>query len=396
MRVYQRTRRRDDPVYHQRCLDLQTMWRIRHWAKDPESNSWVRHAENQTIEPSWRLRLHAWQDGRCYVCNKPSERMTIEHLVPRSRNGPTVKQNIVYSCTSCNYSRQHRMWGPEWKPDSVESTTSGFILSYSTIYSALSDAGLRVKKDIDGGFVISGPGDTTRKFYVLSTFACSERNPGSGNGRILMRLQNESAGSIVVFDYEWYARSAAITNMLRSKTGIAGTRTGARSLSLSEIDSATATDFLNTHHAMGAVNASHRIALTDGSRVIGLGMFADRGDVFECVRLAFSGHVAGGMSRIMTELRRRHGDKPISSYIDTRYADGAGHETIGFTHEGQTPETYMWVFPDRLQHQRYLSNDNKMSRNLIWFDPELSREENIAANGVFRVWTRPRLRMILR
>ena len=124
-------------------------------------------------------------------------------------------------------------------------------------------------------------------------------------------------------------------------------------------------------------------------------MFADRGDVYECVRLAFAGHIPGGMSRILTELRRRYERKPISSYIDTRYADGAGHESIGFMREGTTPETYMWVFPDRMQHQRYLSNDNKMSRNLIWFDPELSREQNIAANGIFRIWTPSRLRMML-
>ena len=147
---------------------------------------------------------------------------------------------------------------------------------------------------------------------------------------------------------------------------------------------------------MGAVSASHRIALTDGNKIVGLGMFADRGEVYECVRLAFAGHVPGGMSRIITSLRRNYEHKPISSYVDTRYADGAGHETIGFTYEGMTPETYMWVFPDRMQHQRYLSNDNKMSRNLIWFDPASSREQNITANGVFRVWTPGRIRMLYR
>ena len=394
-RDYQSTRRSEDPVFHQRCLDLQSMWRIRKWAKDPQSDSWIRHVENQSILPAWRARLRIWQDKRCYVCNAVSDRLTIEHLVPRSRGGPTVTQNITYSCRSCNFSRQHRIWGPEWNPAAVEPAYDGFMVRYLTISAALKDAGLGGRLDSDGGFILESGHRPPRKLYVLSTFSCSERNPGSLGGRFASALRAAETTSVIVFDSEWYSRQAAIINMLRSKMGIAERRIGARSLSVVSVAPAAAAEFLRSRHAMGSVDGSFRVGLTDGSRLAGVGVFADRGDVYECVRLAFDGHVAGGMSRIMTGLWRAHGRKPISSYVDTRYADGAGHESIGFTSQGRTPESYLWVFPDRMQHQRYLSNDNKMSRNLIWFDPLLSREENIKANGIFRVWIPGRSRFLL-
>jgi hypothetical protein len=85
----------------------------------------------------------------------------------------------------------------------------------------------------------------------------------------------------------------------------------------------------------------------------------------------------------------------VTSFIDTRYATGGGHDTIGFKATGRTPETYLWVLPDRVQHQRYLSNDNKMSRSLLYFNPEVSREDNIRANGIFRVWVPGRISMSL-
>lgn len=120
---YQRNRRATDPVFHRRCLDQQTMWRVRNWAKDSESEAWIRRVEDQDIDPTWRRRMHGWHAGRCYVCNNPCDDLTIEHVVPRSRGGPTVRQNIVLSCPSCNYSRQDRMWGAEWMPRESAMTT---------------------------------------------------------------------------------------------------------------------------------------------------------------------------------------------------------------------------------------------------------------------------------
>ena len=393
---YQRERRASDPEFHQRLLTAQSMWRIRHWAKDPQSNSWIRHLENQSIDPVWRQRLHVWQDNRCYMCNKKDNNMTIEHIIPRSRSGPTVKQNIVYTCSSCNYSRRALIWGTEWQPRNVDTSLTDLTVTYKTISHALREAGLEAAENGRGGFRIhSDKRASSRDLYILSTFAASERNVSSRDGRFACILRDADPNAIILFDYEWYARAKAVLNMLRSKMGIAEKGIGARELSVVEVSAEDATVFLRDHHVMGAVDAPFRIGLANGEMLCGVGLFADHGDSYECVRLAFRGHVPGGMTRIIQGLRRLHGNRPVTSFIDTRYATGAGHGTVGFTYEGRTEETYLWVLPDRVQHQRYLSNDNKMSRNLLYFNPDLPREKNIRANGIFKVWVPPRAKMLL-
>ena len=224
---------------------------------------------------------------------------------------------------------------------------------------------------------------------------CSERNPGSEKGRIACLLHENFPTAIILFSSEWYGRQAAVINMLRSKMGIASRQPGARELSVISVGAEQTTSFLRANHVMGGIDAPFRIGLTDGETLLGAGVFVDRGDAYECVRLAFHGHVPGGMSRIMQGLWRLHGKRPITSFIDNRYASGEGHDTIGFEKTGSSPESYQWVFPDRVQHQRYLSNDNKISRNLLYFNPELSNEDNIKSNGVFRIWTPKRTKMIL-
>ena len=394
---YQRNRRANDPEYHQRLLTAQSMWRLRHWAQDPQSSSWVRHEENQAIDPSWRSRLHVWQDNRCYLCNGLSDtNLTIEHLIPRSRGGPTIKQNIVFSCSTCNYSRRNSIWWTEWRPRETHPTMTGQLLSYSTITAALTEAGLSGAFDaVLRTFTLRTEYRKPRSLYVLSTFACSDRVPGSNSGRVACDLHAKDPSAIILFDNEWYGKRTAVLNMLRSKMGIADRTLGARELTVINAPADATTAFLRRNHVMGAIDAPLRIGLTDGTALRGVGVFADRRDTYECVRLAFDGHVPGGMSKIIQGLWRLHGRRPVSSFVDTRYATGDGHETIGFKHVGILPETYLWVFPDRVQHQRYLSNDNKMSRNLLYFDPEIPREDNIRANGIFKIWIPKRTKMLL-
>lgn len=393
--AYQRNRRATDPEYRQRALTSQTMWRLRHWAKDSHSDSWTRQRENKAIDPAHLRKLRGWQGGRCYLCNQISSDLWIEHLVPRARGGGVLDpQNIVYACPACQTSRQDKFFHLEWRPKVIEPDESGSLLRYTVLSQALTEAGLGGSLDSSGAFVLDTAARDSRPLFVVSTFAGSERNPGAQGGRIACRLQAQNPSAIVLFDHEWYGRREAILNMLRSKMGIAIRGPGARELSIVDVDPERARKFLGAHHAMGSVDAAYRIGLTDGTDLFGLGVFADREDSYECVRLAFKGHVAGGMSRIMQAVGRLHGTRSISTYIDTRYATGDGHEGVGFQLRGRTPETYQWVFPNRMQHQRYLSNDNKMSSNLLLFNPEASREDNFRANGVFRIWIPGRIRMV--
>jgi hypothetical protein len=48
----------------------------------------------------WRQSLHQLTDHCCVYCGRPSE--SIDHMHPRSRGGPSVTENCVPACLSCN------------------------------------------------------------------------------------------------------------------------------------------------------------------------------------------------------------------------------------------------------------------------------------------------------
>lgn len=396
-REYSARRRAADPEYRQRCLDSQTLWRHRAWRPASTGLGWVREAASwRIVDGAHIARLHAWQQDRCYLCNHIMKESTVEHIIPRAIGGSSAKQNIVLSCQSCNYSRQHSIWSIDWNPSLVMPDFGNIVLSCSTIKRDLEQAGLNPVIQDDGGFLITGP-KASRFLYVISSFQGSDRNPAAAAYHPILAIQKRRIDPLIIIDYEWYERKASVLNALASKVGLAVRGPGARKLDVVELAPAPAAQFLNSHHIMGNINETYRIALTDGDTVHGLGVFSDRdeGRSYECVRLAFRGHVAGGMSRIIEALGRLHGRRPIWTFIDTRYATGEGHDVVGFEKRGRTPETYMWVLPDRLQHQRYFSNDSKCSRNLLYFRQDLSREANIRANGIFRLWIPGRWKMCL-
>ncbi|NJL25809.1 MAG: HNH endonuclease, partial [Calothrix sp. SM1_5_4] len=49
----------------------------------------------------WRQQIGK---GICYHCEQrfPREELTMDHLIPLSRGGKSLKKNIVVSCKQCN------------------------------------------------------------------------------------------------------------------------------------------------------------------------------------------------------------------------------------------------------------------------------------------------------
>jgi 5-methylcytosine-specific restriction endonuclease McrA len=50
------------------------------------------------------------RDGyTCQYCNRRGERLTVDHIVPRSRGGETTWTNVVAACLRCNLRKGNRM-----------------------------------------------------------------------------------------------------------------------------------------------------------------------------------------------------------------------------------------------------------------------------------------------
>jgi 5-methylcytosine-specific restriction endonuclease McrA len=56
-----------------------------------------------------RRALFARDDWRCVYCGNASGRLTLDHVVPRSRGGESVWENVVTSCAPCNLRKGDRL-----------------------------------------------------------------------------------------------------------------------------------------------------------------------------------------------------------------------------------------------------------------------------------------------
>lgn len=70
-------------------------------------------------EAAGSLTATEWQEvldefeGLCAYCGS-SERITMDHVVPRARGGAHAKENVVPACDRCNKSKHTRLLS-EWE-----------------------------------------------------------------------------------------------------------------------------------------------------------------------------------------------------------------------------------------------------------------------------------------
>ena len=55
-----------------------------------------------------RRALFARDGWRCVYCGQNGGRLTLDHVVPRSRGGDSVWENVVTSCAPCNLRKGNR------------------------------------------------------------------------------------------------------------------------------------------------------------------------------------------------------------------------------------------------------------------------------------------------
>ncbi len=56
-----------------------------------------------------RRALFARDEWRCVYCGTTGGRLTLDHVIPRSRGGDSVWENVVTSCAPCNLRKGNRL-----------------------------------------------------------------------------------------------------------------------------------------------------------------------------------------------------------------------------------------------------------------------------------------------
>jgi len=73
---------------------------------DEEIQKERRKAKELKATPWWKKKK---SQGVCHYCGKkfPPEELTMDHLVPLSKGGKSIKANLVPSCKSCNSAKKN-------------------------------------------------------------------------------------------------------------------------------------------------------------------------------------------------------------------------------------------------------------------------------------------------
>lgn len=69
-----------------------------------------------------RFRKSIIQDypgEHCAYCNGPATSWTLDHIIPKSKGGPTRRWNLARCCAKCNGSKSNHQVLPWWRPQTI-------------------------------------------------------------------------------------------------------------------------------------------------------------------------------------------------------------------------------------------------------------------------------------
>lgn len=216
------------------------------------------------------------------------------------------------------------------------------------------------------------------KVFVLSTFWL-----GWQGGEYLKQMRQEHDNALFIFDYEWRDHPDAVLNVMKAKAGLYKS-VGARTLNLITPSTAEAKAFMDLFHIQGFAPGTQYKGIADENEVYAMASFMKKNDHWELARMAFKGHVSGGLSRIVKDFSRSEG-LSLKSYCDPRWGTGGGYLAAGFTDLGVTAVPSYYYANGTGLYNRSQFNKDHMATRCDFFDPNLTEIDNAKANGLLRI-----------
>ncbi len=180
-----------------------------------------------------------------------------------------------------------------------------------------------------------------------------------------------SGKRFIVYEDLWYTKGEIIRNRLKANLG-KGEVLFARKCTVSEITSAEAGVFLESHHLLGSAKSRYRYGLFYNNRLVAVATFSlprqiKRGDQsvnsYEWVRYASEGslRIAGGMGKLLNFFIDKESPQDIMSYADCDWSAGKVYQELGFIFAGKTKPVEFYV--NRNTYQRVSAKKLMCDRN---------------------------------
>lgn len=92
--------------------------------------------------------------------------------------------------------------------------------------------------------------------------------------------------------------------------------------------------------------------------------------------------VVGGATRLLKAFEKEHsGEGTLISYADLRWSTGSVYESLGFERTRVTQPDYWYFMDNTTMVHRSAFQKHTLADKLDVFDPELTEQENMIANG---------------
>lgn len=197
---------------------------------------------------------------------------------------------------------------------------------------------------------------------------------------------------IQIWSNEWLHNNSCVVHRLTHILGATHRTVYARKCTVADVSASVATKFLTNYHIQGAVGATIRLGLYDGTDLVALMTFGksrfSKDYEWELLRFCSSCSVVGGASRLLAHFIKIMKPTSIVSYSNNRYGTGKMYTQIGMKHAHETKADYYYV---RLKdtskvYHRSSFQKHKLRALLSTYDPNKTEYQNMLDNGYDRIW----------
>jgi hypothetical protein len=206
-----------------------------------------------------------------------------------------------------------------------------------------------------------------------------------------LRCREKVIDLIHIWEDEWRDKREIVLSIIGSRLGLSKERVYARKTEVVYVSSAEARLFYDTNHMQGFVGASTHIGLAYRGRLVSLASFSAPRTLLntkslhdlELIRFCslLDTTVVGALGRLMATQT----GKSVLTYCDTRLFNASGYLAAGFRLSHQAAPGYCYVKGSE-RFSRFRFQKHKLSEVLESYDPSLTEQQNMAANGFSRLY----------
>lgn len=223
----------------------------------------------------------------------------------------------------------------------------------------------------------------TTQYYPSPTYHLKKLNLCSViDTRLFQIMENE---------WEDEIKNNVWKSIIRNSLGYCSKKIHGRKTRVAIIDSKTKAAFLRENHLQGDVGSLYNYGLFFNDELVSVMTFGkprfNKHHEWEIYRYCnkLDHQIVGGASKLYAAFVRENQPNNVISYADRRYGTGNLYTNLGFKFVSHTEPNYWYLIDGELE-ARYKWQKHKMAKKLENFDPLLSEQENMKANGYYRLY----------